>query len=705
MNKKNYSFDLETFRDMLQICPSLLDQNFVDSSFEEEILTFIRKLGYPGNVKSLPDESDSYKTYHDLSTGKAILKPKSQAHDSGAHEGTGIIPGVLDVPTYGSDDEQISWKSSDDEDDDTQDDDNVYDQDDDVQDDDNEQTESDDDGDDFVHPKLSTFDEEERQDEEDKEAVGIDSIVNLNTESTSLIDVPVTTNDEIPPLSITTLPPPPIPLIHPLQQTPIFTPTIAPITSQQNLLTFGSLFKFEDRVKDLEDNSLKFKKTNLFVEIVSSIPSIVDTYLANKMNEAVKIAVQLQLNRLRDEAQAENRDPINKLDENIKNIIKEQVKVQVKEQVSKILPRIEKLVNKQLKAEVLNHLSHEAKTSHVVAANLFELELKKILIDKMESNKLIYRSDQQKTLYKALIDAYETDKVILETYRDIVTFKQRRDDEDEYEEPFAGSNRRSKRRRARKEPELKSAPKEKTSKSTGSSKEGSKSKTRSTDKSAQAEEEVHTGKDLEELAHQEFETARPPTPDRDWNKTFPAIHGLIQPWISTLAQKEDPRESFNKLIDTSLDFLVFVLNQLNVDTLTLALLAGLTFELVKGSCKSLTKAADYGHIKWIEDLVTSTIWSLVLIVYDKHALWGISYWGQKRQQFYGYAINKESVRDVYSRNRIIAIKKLTIVEWHNYKHLEWITVRRDDDKLYTFKEGDYNRLRLQDIEDMMILLV
>ncbi|GKE71920.1 hypothetical protein Tco_1529992, partial [Tanacetum coccineum] len=34
-----------------------------------------------------------------------------------------------------------------------------------------------------------------------------------------------------------------------------------------------------------------------------------------------------------------------------------------------------------------------------------------------------------------------------------------------------------------------------------------------------------------------------------------------------------------------------------------------------------------------------------------------------------------------------------------------ITIRRDDDKLYTFKEGDYNRLHLQDIEDMLLLLV
>ncbi|GKC39379.1 hypothetical protein Tco_1051763, partial [Tanacetum coccineum] len=65
----------------------------------------------------------------------------------------------------------------------------------------------------------------------------------------------------------------------------------------------------------------------------------------------------------------------------------------------------------------------------------------------------------------------------------------------------------------------------------------------------------------------------------------------------------------------------------------------------------------------------------------------------------------ESARDVYSKRRIIAVIKLQIVKWHNYKHLDWITVRRDDDKLYKFKEGDFNRLRIQDIEDMLLLLV
>ncbi|GKB28289.1 hypothetical protein Tco_0867690 [Tanacetum coccineum] len=50
------------------------------------------------------------------------------------------------------------------------------------------------------------------------------------------------------------------------------------------------------------------------------------------------------------------------------------------------------------------------------------------------------------------------------------------------------------------------------------------------------------------------------------------------------------------------------------------------------------------------------------------------------------------------------IKWIEYLKWHDYKHLDWITVRRDDDKLYTFKEGDFKRLLLQDIEDMLILL-
>ncbi|GKC31680.1 hypothetical protein Tco_1038974 [Tanacetum coccineum] len=207
----------------------------------------------------------------------------------------------------------------------------------------------------------------------------------------------------------------------------------------------------------------------------------------------------------------------------------------------------------------------------------------------MENNKSIDRSIQQKTLYKALIDAYETDKDILEIYGDTVTFKRCQDDKDKDEELSVGSNRGSKRRRARKEPESTSAPKDKTSKSSGKSKEGSKSHHTSTGKSAQAEEPIRAAEDLEEPAHSEFDTGftedqpvdettqhhdwfqkpiKSPSPDRDWNKTLLAAHGPIQPWISNLDRKEDTCDSFNELMDTPLDFLAFMMNRLKVDTLT-----------------------------------------------------------------------------------------------------------------------------------------
>nr|GFB64581.1 hypothetical protein [Tanacetum cinerariifolium] len=99
------------------------------------------------------------------------------------------------------------------------------------------------------------------------------------------------------------------------------------------------------------------------------------------------------------------------------------------------------------------------------------------------------------------------------------------------------------------------------------------------------------------------------------------------------------------------------------------------------------------------------MWIEEPIGYDKHALWGVSHWGRKRQQFYGFAVYRESARDVYSKRIIIAVNELKIKEWRSYKHLDWITVRRDDDKLYNFKEGDFKRLRIQDIEDMLLLLI
>nr|GEU84751.1 RNA-directed DNA polymerase, eukaryota, reverse transcriptase zinc-binding domain protein [Tanacetum cinerariifolium] len=68
------------------------------------------------------------------------------------------------------------------------------------------------------------------------------------------------------------------------------------------------------------------------------------------------------------------------------------------------------------------------------------MELKKILIEKMEGNKSIQRSDEQRNLYKALVEAYDADKAILDTYGESTILKRRREDDDQ-EGPSTGSDR------------------------------------------------------------------------------------------------------------------------------------------------------------------------------------------------------------------------------------------------------------------------
>ncbi|GJZ89505.1 hypothetical protein Tco_0661287 [Tanacetum coccineum] len=387
----------------------------------------------------------------------------------------------------------------------------------------------------------------------------------------------------------------------------------------------------------------EFKQTSQFDEAVSSIMGIVDNYLAFKMKYAVNVAVQIQSNKLIEEAQAENQEFLNQIDSNIKSIIKEQ-------------------------------------TPYAVATSLSESKLKKILIDKMETNKSMNRADIQKDLYIALVESYNTDKVIMDSYGDVVTLKRGRDDQDKDEDPYAGSNR------------------------------GSQPK--SSGKSAHAEEHGQKVNDLEDQLHQEFNTgnddvaltvdSRPP-----------------QPWITQMAQAVDTQSSFNEFLATPIDFSAFIYhleevfkatndrldwhnpegkpyphdlskpipliqNEQGRQVIPFDHFINNDLEYLKGGSSShryttsitKTKAANYGQVKWIEE-----------------------------KKFYGYASNMETSKDVYSRHKIIVVTSLKIMECFGYSHLEEIVVRRRDDQLYKFRECDFKRLRRQDIENMSLLLV
>nr|GEU69475.1 hypothetical protein [Tanacetum cinerariifolium] len=424
----------------------------------------------------------------------------------------GIIPGVPDVPTKESD-EEISWKSSDEDDDDDQDDDDQDEGNDDDQDTDN-------DGNDDASLGLNVGSKEGHDAEDDDDELYRDVNINLEgRDSSSVSSKFVTSMLNLSPdagidsLFKTT------PRVDVQASTIVVSLTLTAPTLLPPTIPTSSL---QQAPTPLTTALSTFSISSIPGRVVSSIPGIVERYMDQRINEAVKVAIQIQFDRLQDEAQAENEKFLKNLDDNIQKIIKEQVKEQVK---------------------------------------------------------------------KALFDAYESNKIILNTYGDTVTLKRSRDDADKDEEPFAGSDRGSKRRRKGKKLESTRAPKEKATKTTGKSTQGSKSHQKTTSEFIPAKEPMQTTQDLKEPSHQEFEIGLRVIP-------------------------------FDHFINNDLEYL-----------------RDGAFSRKYTTSVTKTTVVDYGHIKWIKDLVPRTMWS------------------------------QEPVRD--------------------------------DDKLYNFKEGDFKRLRIQDIEDIM----
>nr|GEZ80964.1 hypothetical protein [Tanacetum cinerariifolium] len=215
-----------------------------------------------------------------------------------------------------------------------------------------------------------------------------------------------------------------------------------------------------------------------------------------QMKEAVREAVQIQTDRLQDSLQRENDEFLRNIDKNMKKVLKELVKNQVKEQVSRILPRIKESVNATLEAEVLTRSSHSSRTSYAVAADLSEMELKKIFIEKIQKE---------------------------------------------------GGEQASA-----------STPSEKATKGAGGSTTGTQSQQQSASESAYAEEPVQTTCQMKETLHPVYETG---TDD--------------QPIVQT---SQHPKRFSQPRKPPSPDH-----------TLTPDLLAGPTYELMRGSCSSLTE--------------------------------------------------------------------------------------------------------------------
>nr|GEW49328.1 hypothetical protein [Tanacetum cinerariifolium] len=289
-----------------------------------------------------------------------------------------------------------------------------------------------------------------------------------------------------------------------------------------------------------------------------------------------------------------------------------------------------KSVNAQLEAEVLTRSSHSSRTSYAVAADLTEMELKKILMEKMEGNKSIQQSDEQQNLYKAL------------------------------------------RQRKGREHESASTLSEPATRSASRSTIGTQSRQMSVSESAFVEEPVQTTCQIDETPHSVFDTD-------------PASYSRKRSdLISELAKQADSRSSFNKLLDNSIDFSNFIMNRLCVDTLTPKLLDGPTYELMKGSCTSLTELKYH-----MEEVYKATTDQLDWVNPE----------GQK------YPHNLLQPLSLIPNNR--GRRVIPFAHFIN-NDLEYLQGGTSSQKYTTSvtktKAADYG-LRLQDIEDMLLLLI
>ncbi|GJR80329.1 hypothetical protein Tco_0151114 [Tanacetum coccineum] len=347
--------------------------------------------------------------------------------------------------------------------------------------------------------------------------------------------------------------------------------------------------------------------------------------------------------------------------------ITEQVKIQLPQILPKEVsnfapPEIQLMVTKSLEQAILAKESSQPQSSYEAAAMFTEFKLKKILIDKMDKSESYLAAPEHRECYKGLIKSYDLNKTLFSTYDKVYSLKRNRKDKDKDEDPSAGSDRGLKKR--------------KTSKDAEPTKEEPEFKVADSD--MPQDQEGNLGNDDDE------------------------------------PMKETLSKAFDELMSTPIDFSVYIMNCLKITNLTQETLLGPAFKLLKGTRTNYVEL-EYDFEECYKAFSEKLDWEnpeggdypfdltkLLPLVMSGNR---ISHWREQRKTFYGYARGLESRHDVYSTKRILAVTQVEVIRKHGYGYLKEIVVRRADNDLYRFKEGDFPCLYINDIEDMLLLVV
>ncbi|GJV08927.1 G-type lectin S-receptor-like serine/threonine-protein kinase [Tanacetum coccineum] len=378
------------------------------------------------------------------------------------------------------------------------------------------------------------------------------------------------------------------------------------------------------------------------------------------------------------------------------------IKEQVKDQLPQILPQevsnfappvIEKLIKESRDEVTLAKASSQPQSTYEAASTLTEFELKKILLDKMEKSESYLTAPEHRDCYDGLKKSYALDKDFFYSY-DEYSLKRSRKDKDKDEDPSAGSDRGLKKRKLSKDAKPTTKPKKKDSTS-GSSK-GTKSQPKSTGKSVQSEEPVFEVADSDmpqdqagNLGDNEDEPRDETASRRDWfKKPTPPQEPTDPDWNVGKTTKEGP--AFRLLKGTRSNY------------------AELEYDFEE-CYNAFSEKLDWKNPEG-GDYPFDLSKTLPLITRGKRQRVPFEFsinneLKEQRKSFYAYALGMQSRGDVYSTKRILAVTRVSVIRKHGHGYLEEIVVRRADNVLYRFKEGDFSRLRINDIEDMLILVV
>ncbi|GKB78864.1 hypothetical protein Tco_0945759 [Tanacetum coccineum] len=161
--------------------------------------------------------------------------------------------------------------------------------------------------------------------------------------------------------------------------------------------------------------------------------------------------------------------------------------------------------------------------------------------------------------------------------------------------------------------------------------------------------------------------------DPYWNVGKTPQQGPTQSWLMALTASTDKSlNSFDELMSTPIDFSAYIMNGLKITNLTQETLLGPTFRLFKGTRTNYAEL-EYDFEECYKDKAEKLVFG-------------------KSQKAYDLPGIEDMVPNIWSST-------------NSGRGNEETWVRRSDNDLYTFKEGNFPRLRVNDIEDMMLLVV